>query len=144
MTDQFSFHHWPILPTLHWFPHFHSDFWNMNAHFIFIFFFCGGGGLLQEAAGGSWAGRSGGINFNYTCQCQGYRVASGRSDWFAVNRGGGGLVMEVSVATSSRPFITWEAAGIKAAVRDFDLEWELQHTHTCWHNTQSHTIPQLA
>lgn len=96
-----------------------------------------------------WAGRSRGINFNYTCQCQGYGMANGRSDWFTVNKEGEGgrvAVMEVSVATSSGPFITWEAAGIKAAVRDFDLEWELQHTHTHtrWHNTQFHTILQLA
>lgn len=43
--------------------------------------------------------------------------------------------MEVSVATSSGPFINCEAAGIKAAVRDFDLERELQHTHAVSHST---------
>lgn len=72
-----------------------------------------------------------------------------RMEWLIRRQQGGGRrrVMEVSAATSSRSFITWEAAGIKAAVRDFDLEWELQHTythrHTPLHNTHSHTIPQL-
>ncbi len=135
-------------PDSHWFPHFHSDFFEKWMSILYLSSSSAAVAFFSRGCRKRLSWEVQGINFNYTCQCQGYRVASGKSDWFTINREGvrwGGLaVMEVSVATSSGPFITWEAAGIKEAVRDFDLEWELQHTHTCWHNTQFHTIPQLA
>lgn len=120
----------------------------MNVHFIFIFF-CGSGRLLREAAGMGWAGRSGGINFNYTCQCQGYRVANGWSDWFAVNReGGGGGWWRYPRRQAAGPSSLERQPALRQLSETFIWSGNYNthihtQTHTPLHNTHSQTIPQL-